>query len=68
MYIIYYVIYDFKYCTALFWQKEASDKSGIFFCKRAKCVCHFHALTSIDHVDYHNVFPYISLSRMSVYA
>ena len=26
---------------ALFWQKEASDKSEIS-CKREKCVCHFY--------------------------
>ena len=28
--------------TALLWQKEASDKSDIFFCTRAKWVCHFN--------------------------
>ena len=40
--------------TALLWQKEASDESDIY-CKRAKCVCHFHwSLWNImmSHITY----------------
>ena len=43
--------------SALLWQKEASDIS----CKRAKCL-------SFPLMEYPDVLPNISLSRMSVYA
>ena len=32
---------SYPHYSALLWQKEASDKSGIS-CKRARCVCHLH--------------------------
>ena len=51
-----------KTMVLLLWQKEASDNSDIS-CKRVKCVTLSFPLTSME---YHDVLPNISSSRMSV--
>ena len=52
----------YGYYTAILWQKEASDKRT--FLVKEQNVSSF-ALTSMEYYD---VLPNISLSRMSVYA